>query len=305
MSPKLLKVMERAKKDPKARFNSLAHLIDETALKRAFGRIHRDAAAGVDGVAKEEYEQNVEANIQELHKRLKSGHYRHKPLRRVHIPKGKGKTRPIGICTLEDKLVQSALCEVMGAVYEPIFRPCSFGFRPGRGAHDAIVALNRMVSYEGIEWILEADIQSFFDSLDRKKLLEMLEGRVADGHLRCLIGKCLHVGVLDGGTFSTPKAGTVQGSIISPLLGNVYLHYVLDQWFEEIVKSRLAGPSRLIRYCDDFVIGFATKARCRASHGSSPQENGSLWTRAAPGQDAHPAVRPTTVQRRARCSRYL
>ena len=177
----------------------------------------------------------------------------------MHIPKGKGKTRPIGIASIEDKIVQGAINEVLSAVYEQDFRDCSYGFRPGRSPHDALRTLDRMLFKEGVEWVLEADIQSFFDSLDRAKLREMLNMRVADGTIKSLIGKCLHVGVLDGEEFYKPYEGTVQGSIISPLLGNVYLHYVLDEWFEEVVKPRLADHARLIRYADDFVIGFRSK----------------------------------------------
>jgi len=258
MSTKLLKVMERAK-DPKARFNSLAHLLDEEALERSFHRIRKKAAAGVDGVTKEMYEQNLDENIQNLLSRLKSKRYRHQPIRRVHIPKAPGKTRPIGISCIEDKIVQGALREVLEAIYEQEFLPCSHGFRPNRSAHDALRAVNRMVSYEDVEWILELDFQAFFDSLDRSKLKAMLRERVADGSLLRLIGKCLHVGVLDGEQYVEPDEGTVQGSVISPLFGNVYLHHVLDRWFEYQVKPHLAGHARLIRYADDAVLGFARR----------------------------------------------
>jgi len=257
MSPGLLKVAERAKRDPDARFNSLAHLVDEAALGRAFTQIRKDAAVGVDGITKEQYGQQLEENLRGLHERLKSMRYRHQPIRRVHIPKAKGKTRPIGISSVEDKIVQGALREVLEAVYEQDFLECSYGFRPNRSAHDALRAVNQMVSHEGIAVILEADIQAFFDSIDRKKLLELLQIRVADPPLLRLVGKCLHVGVLDGEQFERPDEGTAQGSIISPMLGNVYLHYVLDLWFERDIRPRLKGHARLIRYADDFVVGFA------------------------------------------------
>jgi group II intron reverse transcriptase/maturase len=259
MSPKLIRVAERAKNDPQARFNSLAHLIDVDALKRSFVRIRNDAAVGVDGVTKEAYGKSLESNLQALHERLRAGLYRHRPIRRVHIPKAPGKTRPIGVSCIEDKLVQGALYEVMAAVYEQDFSDCSYGFRPKRSAHDALRAVNQMVFFEKIGWILEADIASFFDSLDRTKLMEILRERIADGALLRLIGKCLRVGVIDGEEFTRPDEGTVQGSIISPLLGNVYLHHVLDQWFEDMVGPILAGRARLVRYADDFVIGFTRK----------------------------------------------
>lgn len=257
MSPQLLKVVERAKREPEGKFHSLAHLITEDALTRAFKRIRRDAAMGVDGLTKEQYEaQGLEENIKDLHQRMKAGKYRHQPIRRVNIPKENGKTRPIGISTVEDKIVQGALREVLGAIYEQDFMDCSYGFRPGRKAHDALRAVDRMAHGGDASWLLEADITGYFDSIDRKKLMEWLQLRVADGALLRLIGKCLHVGVLDGEEYTTPDEGTAQGSSLSPLLGNIYLHYVLDKWLEEEVKPRLKGGATLVRYADDFVIGF-------------------------------------------------
>ena len=256
MSPGLLEVVERARREPDGRFHSLAHLMDEAALLRNFDRLHEHAAAGVDGITKEQYAQDLESNLRDLHERLVTKRYRHQPLRRVHIPKEKGKSRPIGISALEDKIVQSALAEVLGAVFEQDFLDCSYGFRPGRSAHDALRVLNR-VAYRGeVNWILEADVQSFFDNLDRIQLLEMLQKRVPDGSIARLVRKCLHAGVLDGGELSRPDQGTPQGSVLSPLLANLYLHHVLDRWFEVDVKPRLRGQATLVRYADDFVITF-------------------------------------------------
>ena len=255
MSPKLMKVMERAKRDPKVSFNALAHLIDEDALRRAFGRIRKNAAVGVDGVTKEEYGLLLDVRLHDLHERLRTKGYRHQPIRRVTIPKERGKTRPIGISTIEDKVVQGALTELLEVVYEPAFLDCSHGFRRGRRAHDALRVLHRELGREG-SWVLEADIQSFFDSIDRKMLMEMLRERIADKSLLRLIGKCLHVGVLDGEEYSEPDEGTVQGSVLSPMLGNVYLHHVLDLWFEHEVQPRLRGKAHLVRYADDLVIAF-------------------------------------------------
>jgi RNA-directed DNA polymerase len=256
MSPGLLKVVERAKTEPEGRFHSLAHLLDVPALRRAYRRMRKDAAAGVDGVTKEQYGRDLEGNLLALHERLVSKRYRHQPIRRVHIPKDNGKTRPIGISAFEDKLVQNAVREVLEAIYEQDFLDCSHGFRPGRRAHDAIRALDRVVHQGKVSWILEADIVSFFDSLDRTKLKELLQIRVADGSLLRLIGKCLHVGVLDGAEYAEPETGTAQGSVLSPMLGNVYLHYALDLWFEREVKPRLRGEAHLVRYADDFVMTF-------------------------------------------------
>jgi group II intron reverse transcriptase/maturase len=256
VSPELLKVVERAQREPEGRFHSLAHLIDVSALERAYHRMRKDAAVGVDGITKEEYGQALESNLRDLHARLKAKRYRHQPIRRVTIPKEQGKTRPIGISAFEDKLVQDAVREVLEAIYEQDFLDCSYGFRPGRSAHDAIRTLDQIVHQGEVSWILEADIVSFFDSIDRNELKKMLEIRVADGSLLRLIGKCLHVGVLDGAELSTPETGTAQGSVLSPLLGNVTLHYALDLWFETEVKPRLRGRATLIRYADDFAIGF-------------------------------------------------
>ena len=256
MSPELLKVVERAQREPEGRFHSLAHLIDVPALERSFHRLRKGAAVGVDGVTKAAYGRALEAHLADLHERMKSKRYRHRPLRRVHIAKGKGQWRAIGISVFEDKIVQDAVREVLEAVYEQDFLECSYGFRPRRSAHDAVRALNRAVHRGKVSWILEADIASFFDSLDRNKLKEMLQIRIADGSLLRLIGKCLHVGVFEGEEYSEPERGTTQGSVLSPLLGNVYLHYVLDVWFEQAVKPRLRGEATLIRYADDFVIGF-------------------------------------------------
>jgi group II intron reverse transcriptase/maturase len=256
MSPQLQKVAERAKQEPDGQFHALAHLLDESALLRAYYRQREDAAVGVDGITKEDYGQNLVGNLRDLHERLKTKRYRHQPIRRVHIPKDKGKTRPLGISAFEDKIVQDAVREVLQAVYEQDFLDCSYGFRPGRSAHDAVRALHRVADRGVMNWVLEADIRSFFDNVDRTALREMLQERVADGSLRRLVSKCLHVGVLDGEEFSTPDTGTAQGSILSPLLGNIYLHYVLDLWFTQEVQPRLRGQACLIRYADDFVICF-------------------------------------------------
>ena len=262
ISPGLLKVMERAK-DPAFVFLSLAHLIDEAALTRAFHRIRKDAAVGVDGITKEQYKKDLQNNIRDLHERMRAMRWRHQPIRRVHIPKENGKTRPIGISCLEDKIVQDTLREILVAIYEPIFRQCSYGFRPGRGAHDALRALNGVLYPGKVTWILEIDIVSFFDSIDRKMLQEMLQERVVDGTLKRLIGKCLHVGILEGEAYSESDGGTVQGSSLSPVLGNVYLHHVLDLWFERDVLPRLAGNACLIRYADDAVFTFETESDAR------------------------------------------
>ena len=263
MSPELLKVMERAKRDPRMRFLSLAHLLDEQALRRAYDRLRKGAAVGVDGITKEQYGQELECNLRELHGQMRAMRYRHQPIRRVHIPKDKDRTRPIGISCIADKVVQGALCDVLEAIYEPVFFDGSYGFRRGLRAHDALRALNRVLRDEEVSFILEADIVSFFDSIVRKMLMEMLQERVVDTSFLRLVGKCLHVGILDGAEFSEPDEGTVQGSSLSPMLGNIFLHHVLDQWFEHDVRPRMRGRVHLIRYADDFVVTFELEEDAR------------------------------------------
>jgi len=259
MSTELRKVAERARREPNGQFHSLAHLLGVGELAAACGRLRWNAAVGVDGVTREMYEQDLWDNLKDLVERLKTKRYRHQPIRRVHILKDNGKKRPLGISAFEDKIVQGAIREVLQAIYEQDFKDCSYGFRPGRSAHDAIRALDDAANQGECNWILEADIVSFFDSVDRTALVEMLQKRLADGSLLRLIGKCLNVGVLDGEEFSTPDVGTAQGSVLSPLLGNIYLHYALDEWFEREVRPRLRGHATLIRYADDFVIVFANR----------------------------------------------
>jgi group II intron reverse transcriptase/maturase len=280
VSPKLTKVMELARKDPGLRLRSLAHVLDEQLLMRSFHQLRKDAAVGVDAVAKEEYGRDLEANIRSLHERMKASRYRHQPIRRVHIPKANGKLRPLGISCTEDKIVQGALTTLLTAVYEPVFLNCSYGFRPGRSAHDAITALHGITGE--VTWILEADIEAFFDSIDRKKLMDELRKRIDDESLLRLIGKCLHVGVLEGEHYSEPDVGTAQGSSLSPLLGNVYLHYALDEWFARDIVPRLNGTARLIRYADDFVIGFARKEDAERVLRVLPQRLGRYSLRLSP-----------------------
>ena len=256
MSPELLAVAERAKREPEGQFHALAQLIDVPALTRAYRRLRKKAAVGVDGITKEQYGQELERNLQDLHDRLKTKRYRHQPILRGYVPKGQGRPRPIGISATEDKVVQGALRDVLEAIYETEFTDSSYGFRPNRGAHDALRTLNRAGHGGEMNWILEADIVSYFDSLDRTKLKEMIQKRVADGALMRLIGTCLKVGVLDGEVYSEPDVGTAQGSVLSPLLGNIYLHYVLDLWVASEVKPHLRGKCLFVRYCDDFIVGF-------------------------------------------------
>lgn len=261
--PRLLKVVERAKAHPEQRLLALAHLIDEDALARAYERLRIDAAVGVDGVTVEAYGERLAEKLGGLWNRMKAGKYRHQPIRRVHIPKDDGTKRPIGISTTEDKIVQGAVREVLEAVYEQDFKGCSYGFRPGRSAHDAIRRIHEVAKAGVANYILEADIVSFFDSIDRKMLMEMLRERIADESLMRLVGKCLHVGILDGTDYEETDQGTTQGSVLSPLLGNVYLHHVLDTWYERDVRPQMRGRSELVRYADDLVICFENQEDAR------------------------------------------
>jgi RNA-directed DNA polymerase len=258
------RIAELARQAPQMGFTSLAHHIDLRWLYQAYLQTRRDGAVGVDGQTAEDYEANLLGNLQALLDRAKSGTYRAPPVRRVHIPKGTGpETRPLGIPTYEDKILQRAVVMVLEPLYEQDFRDCSYGFRPGRSAHQALQALWEQTMAGGGGWIVEVDIRKFFDTLDHAHLRELVQRRVRDGVLLRLIGKWLNAGVLEDGCLTTPESGTPQGGVISPLLANIYLHYVLDVWFEEEVKPRLKGRAFLIRYADDFVMGFACEEDAR------------------------------------------
>ena len=258
VSTKQRRIATLAKQSPEMAFTSLAYLMDLDWLFEAYHQTRKNKAAGVDGVTAAEYEQDLEGNLQRLVARAKSGSYRAPPVRRVYIPKGTSTTevRPIGIPTLEDKILQRAVVMLLEPIYEQDFLDCSYGFRPQRSAHQALESLwKQTMDIEG-GWILEVDIRKFFDDLDHGKLREFLQHRVCDGVLRKLINKWLKAGVMEDGSVSYPDSGSPQGGVVSPILSNVFLHYVLDVWFEEEVKPRLGGHAFLIRYADDFAIGF-------------------------------------------------
>lgn len=264
VSTKLQRIAELAKQAPGMVFTGLAHHIDIEFLREAYRLTRKDAAAGVDGQTAEEYAASLEENLQSLLDRFKSGTYKAPPVRRVYIPKNDGtKTRPIGIPTFEDKVLQRAVTMVMDAVYEQDFLNCSYGFRPGRSGHQALQTLwQGLMSMHG-GWVLEVDIQSFFDTLNHEHLRSFLDQRVRDGVLRRVIGKWLRAGVLENGSASYPKAGTPQGGVVSPLLANIYLHEILDKWFENEIKPRLQGHAFLVRYADDAVLVFARESDAR------------------------------------------
>jgi RNA-directed DNA polymerase len=256
MSTELSRLSELAKADKTTRFLSLAHRLTPVTLMAAFESLRKDASAGVDEVTYREYAQDMWRNIAMLHHRLVSHQYRAQPLRRVYIPKENGKERPISIPALEDKIVQKATVTVLNAIYEQDFLPCSYGFRPGRSPHDALDAIGRTIGGGPIAYVLEADIQSYFDAIVRSQLLAFVERRIGDRSILRLIRKWVHVGVIEDGRLLVTETGTGQGQVISPLLANIYLHYVLDEWFEHEVKPRLRGMAAEIRYADDFILCF-------------------------------------------------
>ena len=263
--PKQQRIAELAKRSPQMAFTSLAYLMDIDWLDAAFARTRKDGAPGVDGQTWRDYERNLGENLQSLLNRAKSGTYRAPPVRRVHIPKAGSatETRPIGIPTLEDKVLQRAVVMLLEPIYEQDFDPGSYGFRPQRSAHKALADLWKRTMDSSGGWVLEVDIRKFFDTLDHAHLRAFLKLRVRDGVLLRLIGKWLNAGVMEDGNVSYPAAGSPQGGVISPLLANVFLHYVLDTWFKQEVQPRLLGKAHLVRYADDFVILFTHEEDAR------------------------------------------
>jgi RNA-directed DNA polymerase len=248
------RIAELAGLMPEAGFTSLAYHIDLDWLKEAYKGVRKKGAVGVDEVTAEEYERDLEGNLRSLLERFKSGRYYAPPVKRVYIPKGDGKMRPIGIPALEDKILQRAVVMVLQPLYEADFLDVSYGFRPGRSVHDALGGLRRAAMEMGGCWVLEVDIRSYFDTVEHAFLREFVKKRVRDGVILRTIGKWLKAGVMEDGMIHYPEEGTPQGGVISPLLSNIYLHGVLDVWFEQEVRPRLEGKAELIRYADDYVV---------------------------------------------------
>ncbi|MBU1235149.1 MAG: group II intron reverse transcriptase/maturase [Proteobacteria bacterium] len=260
ISTKQARIAALAKQMPGTALRTLAHYMDLDWLREALGRTRKDGAVGIDGQTAAEYAEDLEGNLRSLLDRAKSGAYRAPPVRRVHIPKGDGsKTRPIGIPTYEDKILQRGVVMLLEPIYEQEFYDFSYGFRPGRSAHGALEALQRGLLEMGGGWVYEVDIKSFFDTLDHGELRNLLRQRVVDGVVVRLIGKWLHAGVLEGGVVDRPDTGTPQGGVISPLLANIYLHEALDKWWVRDVVPRLRGKAFLVRYADDFVVVFSDR----------------------------------------------
>ena len=250
------RVRQKAKQDRNAKFTALLHHVTVERLRGAFLQLQKKAAPGVDGVTWEQYATNLEDNLEGLHARLHGGAYRAKPSRRVYIPKADGRQRPLGIASLEDKLVQRAVVEVMNAVYEEDFVGFSYGFRPGRGQHQALDALAVGIVWKKVNWVLDADIRDFFNAIDHGWLMKFVEHRIADKRVLRLIRKWLAAGVLEEGTWAESTQGTPQGATVSPLLANIYLHYALDLWVQQWRKRHARGDVIIVRWADDFVVGF-------------------------------------------------
>ena len=260
ISTKQLRIAKLAKQMPGATLSTLSHHMDVAWMHEAYRRTRKDGAVGVDGQRSEEYAADLDANLRSLLDRAKSGTYRAPPVRRVHIPKGDGsKTRPIGVPTFEDKILQRAVVMLLEPIYEQDFYDLSYGFRPGRSPRQAVEALDKGIHRMGGGWVLDVDVQSFFDSLDRQKLRDLLRQRVVDGVVVRLVGKWLRAGVLERKVLKYTDLGTPQGGVVSPLLANIYLHEVLDKWWVQQALPRLKGEALLVRYADDFVVVFSDR----------------------------------------------
>jgi group II intron reverse transcriptase/maturase len=251
-------IVELARRKPGTVLFSLQHVIDFEWMREAYMRTRKDGATGIDGVTAVEYEANLEANLRDLLERIKSGRYKAPPVRRTYIPKADGSQRPLGIPTYEDKIAQRAVAMVLEAIYEEDFLSCSYGFRPGRSAHQALQRLSGVITVRRQYWVLDVDVRKYFDSIPHPHLRTILDQRVTDGVIRRMIDKWLKAGVLEEGNLRFATEGTPQGGVISPILSNIFLHHVLDQWFEGEVRPRLRGNATLVRYADDFVMTFET-----------------------------------------------
>jgi RNA-directed DNA polymerase len=274
ISTKQARIATLASQMPGTALRSLSHHMDLDWLREAYRRTRKDGAVGVDGATAEDFASDLDANLQSLLERAKAGSYRAPPVRRAEIPKGPGKTRPIGIPTFEDKVLQRAVVMLLEPVYEQDFYDFSYGFRPGRSPHDAYDALRQALCGMKGGWVLDADLSSFFDTLDHEQLRNLLRHRVVDGVVVRLVGKWLHAGVLSEGRVAHPTTGTPQGGVISPLLANIYLHEALDRWWVEQVLPRMRGRALLIRYADDFVMVFSDEGDARRVQATLPRRLG-------------------------------
>ncbi|MGM0879255.1 MAG: group II intron reverse transcriptase/maturase [Bacillota bacterium] len=264
METKLLRIAELAKSDPNMKFTSLAHLLDGQSLVQCHLELPNKKATGVNGTTKEQYSENLDENIADLVSRLKSKGYRPVPVRRMYIPKlNSDKKRPLGIPEHEDKIVQKGITKILNSIYENDFLDCSFGFRPNRNCHDALKILNYYIEKKSVNYVVDVDIKGFFDNVDHKWMMEFLKLRIADPNLLRIIGRFLKSGYMEEGKKYKTDSGTPQGGVISPILANVYLHYVLDLWFEKRVRKQCKGQAYMVRYADDFVCCFQYKSEAQ------------------------------------------
>lgn len=292
MSQRLSRVREAAKQRKKERFTALFHLLTVEALEAAFLSLSRKAAAGVDGIRWMDYAGNMKNNITDLHRRLHQGSYRAQPGRRHYIPKADGKQRPLGIASLEDKIVQYALVKILNAVYENDFMGFSYGFRPGRSQHDALDALATGLVRTNVNWVLDADISQFFDRVSHEWLIRFTEHRIGDRRVIRLIRKWLTAGTSEEGQWRATEEGTPQGAVISPLLANIYLHYVFDLWAHQWRRRYATGNVVMVRYADDIVIGFDKRYDAPALPYSHAAQTEGVRTHGSPGENPSDGVRP-------------
>ena len=263
VSQGLARIRQAARQRKEERFTSLLHHVNVDLLRQAFFEIKEDAAPGVDGLTWQAYAADLERKLEDLHARVHRGAYRALPSRRVYIPKPDGRQRPLAVAALEDKIVQRATVAVLNAIYEEEFLGFSYGFRPGRGTHDALDALVVGIDSRTVNWILDADIRAFFDTIDQQWLIRFLEHKIGDRRIIRLIRKWLKAGVLEDGVVTTSEVGTGQGAVISPLLANIYLHYVFDLWAERWRRREATGCVIIVRYADDFIVGFEHESDAR------------------------------------------
>ena len=264
MTTRLERFTQKAREEPRTRFNALMGMVyDPEGLRESFERQDGRKAPGVDGMRKEQYGEGLEERLADLSARIRRLGYRPKPVRRTYIPKGDGRYRALGVPSFEDRLVQDRLSRILQAIWEPEFCDCSFGFRPGRSAHDALRRVAEVITNEGTQWVVEADIKGFFDHVSHSHLVGFLAHRIADPKLLRMIQRFLKAGVMEDGRFTASEEGAPQGGLVSPVLSNIYLHYVLDLWFEKCFARACEGKAYLIRYADDYVACFEQEADAR------------------------------------------
>ena len=292
VSQALERIRQTARQRKKEKFTALLHHINTDTLGKAFFALKRDAAPGVDGLTWRTYEADLDRNLTDLHERVHRGAYRALPSRRTYIPKADGRQSPLAIAALEDKIVQRATVTVLNAIYEEDFLGFSYGFRPGRGPHDALDALVVGIESTKVNWILDADIRSFFDKISQQWLIRFLEHRIGDQRIIRLIQKWLKAGILEDGVVTVSERGTGQGAVISPLLGNIYLHYVLDLWAKRWRRREATGDMIIVRYADDFIVGFSTRTTLGASSMRCVSGSG-VCAVASSGEDPAHRVRTT------------